>query len=298
MKQLYLFANMTTQTFSSKDIIVSDNLDLLVNNQQVPTDSMILLVCRAGQLRIEINQMSYDIKENDLLFCMPDFLLGHYMHTPDFQCYILSFTSESLKDIVYSCLSLEAHWFDKLLYLRNHPIIPLTGKRAEVCNAYGQLFGLYAQETNVYQKRIHNVLAQALIYEMISWVDEAMQSEPAVSLSPSGADASSHTMQLFGDFVTLLQQNHECRRSVSWYADKMAVSAKYLTYICNVVAKRTPSDFINEIAVREIKWRLTNTNDSIKEIAIDMDFSTASSFCKYFRLHTGMSAQAYRKQMR
>ena len=67
MKQLYLFANMTTQTFSSKDIIVSDNLDLLVNNQQVPTDSMILLVCRAGQLRIEINQMSYDIKENDLL---------------------------------------------------------------------------------------------------------------------------------------------------------------------------------------------------------------------------------------
>ena len=259
---------------------------------------MILLVCRAGQLRIEINQMSYDIKENDLLFCMPDFLLGHYMHTPDFQCYILSFTSESLRDIVYSCLSLEAHWFDKLLYLRNHPIIPLTGKRAEVCNAYGQLFGLYAQETNVYQKRIHNVLAQALIYEMISWVDEAMQSEPTVSLSPSGADASSHTMQLFGDFVTLLQQNHECRRSVSWYADKMAISAKYLTYICNQVAQRTPSDFINEIAVREIKRRLTNTNDSIKEIAIDMDFSTASSFCKYFRLHTGMSAQAYRKQMR
>ena len=185
-----------------------------------------------------------------------------------------------------------------MLYLKNHPIIPLTGKRAEVCYAYGQLFGLYAQETNVYQKRIHNVLAQALIYEMISWVDEAMQSEPTVSLQLSGADASSHTMQLFGDFVTLLQQNHECRRSVSWYADKMAISAKYLTYICNQVAQRTPSDFINEIAVREIKRRLTNTNDSIKEIAIDMDFSTASSFCKYFRLHTGMSAQAYRKQMR
>ncbi|MGN0236305.1 MAG: helix-turn-helix domain-containing protein [Paludibacteraceae bacterium] len=289
---------MTTQTFSSKDIIVSDNLDLLVNNQQVPTDSMILLVCRAGQLRIEINQMSYDMKENDLLFCMPDFLLGHYMHTPDFQCYMLTFTSESLKDVIYSCLCLESHWFDKLLYLKNRPIISLTGKRAEVCYAYGQLFGLYAKETNVYQKRIHNVLAQALIYEMISWVDETMQSEPAVNTQPLSVDASNHTMQLFGDFMNLLQQNRSSRHSVSWYADKMAISAKYLTYICNQVSKRTPSDFINEIAVREIKRRLTGTNDSIKEIAIDMDFSTASSFCKYFRLHTGMSAQAYRKQMR
>lgn len=76
----------------------------------------------------------------------------------------------------------------------------------------------------------------------------------------------------------------------------MAISAKYLTYICNQVAKKTPSDIINDIAIREIKQRLLATDESIKEIAFSMDFATASSFCKYFRIHTGMSAQTFRKQ--
>ncbi len=282
-----------------EDILISDDLDALVNNNQVPAASALIIVCRQGRLRVELNQDSYEIQQNDLLFCMPDFLLGHYMHTPDFQCRIFSFTSDSLSDIAYSCLRLQDNWYDKYKFLSNHPIIHLNERRLQLSEAYGRLVALYAQESTLYQKRIAEMLAQAIIFEMISWVDDSMhqqQQEDTVSVSENKVNR--HTTQLFSQFVRLLENNRTSRHSVSWYAGQMAISAKYLTYICNQVAKKTPSDIINEIAIREIKQRLLNTDESIKEIAFSMDFATASSFCKYFRIHTGISAQAYRKQKR
>ena len=283
-----------------KNILISNDLDAMVNNHQMPTASALIIVCTQGRLRVELNQESYEIQQNDLLFCMPDFLLGHYMHTPDFQCRIFSFTSESLSDIAYSCLRLEDNWYNKYKFLAGHPIIHLNERRLQIREAYERLVGLYAQGTmTLYQQRIAEMLAQAIIFEMISWVDESMHEQQSNDIVPVKADsANAHTSQLFSQFVHLLESNRTSRHSVSWYADQMAISAKYLTYICNQVAKKTPSDIINEIAIREIKQRLLSTDDSIKEIAFSMDFATASSFCKYFRIHTGISAQAFRKQHR
>lgn len=283
---------------STPDITISDDLDLLAKNQQMSRKSMLLLFCRAGELQIELNKNHYDLHPDELLFCMPEFLLGNFHHTPDFQCYIFVFTSDSLSEVVYSCLRSEPHWFDKLLCLKQHPIVRLSTHRLALCHSYSQLFGLYMTESAPRVKRISNLLAQAAIFEMISWVDEAWQEQnpPAQTAANDADNVNAHLTELFGQFVNLLEENHTQRHSVSWYADKMVISSKYLTYLCNVVTGRTPSFFINDIAIREIKNRLRYTNDSIKEIAIDMQFSTASSFCKYFRLHTGMSAQTYRKQ--
>ncbi len=282
-----------------KNILISNDLDALVNNQQVPTASALIIVCTQGRLRVELNQDSYEIQKDDLLFCMPDFLLEHYLHTPDFQCNIFSFTTESLSDIAYSCLRLEDNWYTKYKFLASHPIIHLNKRRLELSAAYEHLVGLYTQESGLYQKRIADMLAQAIIFEMISWVDESMHEQENTELSTVNESCNnSHTTQLFSQFVQLLENNRTSRHSVSWYANQMAISAKYLTYICNQVAKKTPSDIINEIAIREIKQRLLSTDESIKEIAYSMDFATASSFCKYFRIHTGISAQAFRKQQR
>ena len=282
---------------STPDIIVSEDIDLLAERQQMGTQSMILLFCREGILHIELNNNHYDLFPGDLLFCMPKFLLGNFRHTDDFQCYIFVFTSDSLGDVIYSCLRSEPNWFEKLQCLASHPIVRLSAHRLSICHAYGQLFGLYMNETSPRVKRISGLLAQAAISEMISWIDEAMQ-ERDITLHSADDEVSAHLTELFGQFVSLLEENHTRRYSVSWYANRMNVSAKYLTYLCNTVAGRTPSAFISDIALREIKNRLRNTNDSIKEIAIDMDFSTASSFCKYFRIQTGMSAQEYRRRSR
>ncbi len=281
-----------------RNILISDDLDAMVNDNKMPEASALIIVCKCGRLRVELNQESYEMQKDDLLFCMPDFLLGHYMHTPDFQCNIFSFTTESLSDIAYSCLQLDDNWYNKYTFLTNHPIIHLDERRLQLREAYERIVILYLDETGAYQKRIADILAQAIIFEMISWINDAMQEQDDTLISTQNNTSTSHTTQLFSQFMHLLENNRTSRHTVSWYADQMAISAKYLTYICNQVAKKTPSEIINGVAVREIKQRLLTTDASVKEIAYDMDFATASSFCKYFRIHAGISAQTFRKQAR
>ncbi len=288
---------LDTDKLPYKNILISKDLDTLVNTNQVPLASALIIVCKQGRLRIDLNGESYDVHQDDLLFSMPDFLLGHYMHTPDFQCQIFSFTAESLSDIAYSCLRLEDDWYNKYKFLTDHPIIHLTERRLKICEAYEQLVSLYVSEEGFYQKRIADVLAQAIIFEMISWVDASMNEQVQEGHIVISNDLiGTRTSRLFSQFMRLLESHRTTRYPVAWYADQLAISAKYLTYICNQVAHKTPSDIINEVAVREIKQRLLSSDESIKEIAFSMNFATASSFCKYFRLHTGISAQTYRRQ--
>lgn len=282
-----------------RHILLSDDLDALVNERCMPTASALIIVCKQGRLRIELNQETHLLETDDLLFCMPDFLLGHYMHTPDFQCQIFSFTSESLSDIAYSCLRLEDNWYSKYTFLTRHPIIHLNDRRLRLSNAYSELVGLYADATEPQQKRIADILAQAIIFEMISWIDEAMHTQGVAETSVTDPAVShSHSMQLFSQFVYLLESHRTSRYPVAWYADQLSISPKYLTYICRQAAKKTPSEIINDVAIREIKQRLMSSGESIKEIAFSMNFATASSFCKYFRIHTGTTAQAFRRQHR
>ena len=260
---------------STPDIVISDDLDFLVQSQRIANDAMLLVFCRAGSLRIELDRRHYELHVNELLFCMPSFLLGNFRHTVDFECYIFAFTSDSLRDVVYSCLRYEPHWFENIACLKRHPIVQLSAHRMSMCYAYGQLFRQYAKESSARARRISGLLAQAAIFEMMSWVEETVQQKNTTPCADN-RDVSTHVNELFGQFLQLLEEHRAQRHTVSWYADKMAISAKYLTYVCTTVARQTPSAFINDITIREIKSRLRNTNDSVKEIAIDMQFATAS----------------------
>lgn len=285
-----------------KNICVSDDLDSLMQNITLPMGTVIVILCKQGRLRIESdNHDGYEMREHDLMLCMPDFLSNGYMYTPDFHSIIFCVQQELLNDVVYSCLRVESNWYDKLQYVRLHPIIHMNEHQIALYDAYEQLINLHIQVRSPYQDRISDALAQAVIFEILHMVEANMQqhSDFAGACVIGNMTANkSRLNQLFYQFVQLLETNHTSRYSVRWYADEMAITPKYLSYICKQVTGKTPTDIINSIAIREIKQILLNTNDTVKEIAYEMNYASASSFCKYFRLQTGMSPQAFRQQSR
>ena len=116
-------------------------------------------------------------------------------------------------------------------------------------------------------------------------------------LEPLAIDSSTdRKQQLLLKFMRLLNETNGTERNVSWYAEQMCITTKYLQAICRSTANATPTEIINKAAIMEIKSLLTNTNLTIKEIAMQMRFGFASSFCKYFQRMTGMSALSFREQ--
>lgn len=285
-----------------KNICISDDLDHLMQNLQFPIGTVMVIVCRQGRFRIEgDDRESYEMQAHDIMLCMPDFLRSKYMYTPDFRCLTFCIEQDMLNDAVYSCLRMENNWYDKLQYIKRHPIIRMTAHQIAIYDAYTHLIDLHIQAKSPYQDRISDALTQAIIFELLYMVDTNMQQQSEFAdkiLCAKSQRNTSRLNQLFYQFVQLLESNHTSRYSVRWYANKMNITPKYLTYICRQITNKTPTDIINSIAIREIKQILLNTNNTIKEIAYDMNYAGASSFCKYFRQQTGISPQAFRQQNR
>ena len=81
-------------------------------------------------------------------------------------------------------------------------------------------------------------------------------------------------------------------------ADRLAVTPKYLSVVCNTVTGKSAQVVINDLTVQEIKRLLLQTDMSVKEICVQLDFVSLSFFCKYVKKHLGMTAYQYRSSSR
>ena len=89
--------------------------------------------------------------------------------------------------------------------------------------------------------------------------------------------------------IELLSKSKVKVRSVSFYADKLFITTKYLSVICKQVCGKTAFDIINEFIIEDITELLKYSEKSIKEIANYLEFPNLSYFGKYVKAHTGMS---------
>ena len=99
---------------------------------------------------------------------------------------------------------------------------------------------------------------------------------------------------LYARFKDLLFLYRGKERKVMFYASELCVTPKYLTAVVKEFSGRTPIQWINETAIREIEYMLRHTQSSIKEIVIELNFPDLSCFGKFFKAHKGMSPKYYR----
>lgn len=99
-------------------------------------------------------------------------------------------------------------------------------------------------------------------------------------------------------FIQLLMQNYKNDRSVSFYADQLCLTPKYLSWVVRATSGKTASEWINETVVKEACYQLTTSEQSILQITYDLNFPNQSSFGKFFKSRTGVSPKNYRTLFR
>ncbi|MBV8325067.1 helix-turn-helix domain-containing protein [Chryseobacterium sp.] len=98
---------------------------------------------------------------------------------------------------------------------------------------------------------------------------------------------------LLSRFITLVFEYFREERSVKFYADKLAVTNNYLNVLCTKHLGRTATGIISGELLAEIKQYLIVSNISVKELAIQMNFSTINSFYAFFKKYTGMTPKEF-----
>lgn len=99
---------------------------------------------------------------------------------------------------------------------------------------------------------------------------------------------------IYHKFIDLLLTNRDMHRDVDYFARRLCITKSYLAGITRQIIGRTPKEMIDEHIVRAIKTQLAFGDDSLQQIAEQMNFPDQSYLGRYFKRHTGMHPSAFR----
>lgn len=83
--------------------------------------------------------------------------------------------------------------------------------------------------------------------------------------------------------------------TVYYLAEKLNVSAKYLSSVLKVLTGQTAQQHIHGKLIEKAKEKLTTSELSVSEIAYELGFEHPQSFSKFFKLKTSLSPVEFRQ---
>lgn len=250
---------------------------LYIGNPYEMEDARVGL-CKQGNAHIIINLMDHQIKSGDIVFLGKGSIIQIVELSPDLELAGIA-VSEDVLNIAFK---------GQIPYIFNGQLkdfhIHISEEKIEFIKGLIITALLLTKQEN-FDKEVLNYLI-ATYYRYIY---------STYSYSSGTKQQISHNQETFSKFIQLVNQNCKSERSLSFYADKMCITQRYLGTIVKLISNETAKSWIDKAVIISAKVMLKHSDLQISQIADKMNFPTASFFCKYFKHHTGMTPQNYRK---
>jgi AraC-like DNA-binding protein len=108
-------------------------------------------------------------------------------------------------------------------------------------------------------------------------------------------DTGSYDSKLFQQFISLIHSAGTRLHKVDDFAGRLGVSTRKLSAVCKDKGQNAKAMILQHL-IDEAKKDLQFSSRSIKEIAIDLNFSTQYQFSNFFKSKTGYSPNEYRSR--
>ena len=284
--------------YSTDTLFFTDELSGLQECRATRSDnSMTVLVCKHGTLTVDLNHRKMEVKKGDLYVRIPSFRMdiGKVSYSHDFEFALLAIHESVFEELMFEHMRIEPRWWQKLQFLRENPVFPLSDWSSKVVGLYeGMLeMQLSVPQTDM-RRQVLRSMARTGTLDMFYYMDRMLVDAPDMEELRNTVNQSDYT---FHRFIHLLQLNPH-QREVQWFAAQLYITPKYLSEICKQRSGKSASEWIADVTVSELKQRLRGTTHSIHEVAAEMEFPNTSFFCQYTKKHTGMTPHQLRKSMR
>lgn len=113
--------------------------------------------------------------------------------------------------------------------------------------------------------------------------------------SVDSEDYGVRPQELYNKFLSLVVQYHQTNHDVAFYADRLAITARYLAQITQLVAGKSPKRIIDDHLLRQSRNLLQNTTMSIQEVSDALGFSSPILFTRFIKQREGISPRQWRK---
>ncbi|MBR5644428.1 MAG: AraC family transcriptional regulator [Salinivirgaceae bacterium] len=239
------------------------------------------VLVRRGLMSFSDGRTDFRAEAGDFVIWQMSNNIQNVQYSNDFEADFLIVAPEFLQHF-----NPEMKWATKgYVFIRLHPVFTLAATDLELINADFDLFrSRGGNADNLFQRDIVGRVLQIFLFDLWQIVRHSL----------SAMNVSDNASQQFFRFLNLVQTHVVTQRGVAFYADKMCISAKYLSQLCREVTNLPPTTWIGYFATFEIISRLDNPALSLTEIADEMQFSSLQFFSRYVKSNLGVSPSEYR----
>lgn len=271
------------QSIEQSDIlIVRDMPRFFGYNEDYVFPHSILTLILSGSARAMYDMRIITHHKNDLAIILP----GHIMHpldcSEDFSYALLFISPKMLDDLRFQAFS---HDHEKFNYT---PVCSLTDEQAAHLLAILDQLAIIANHTDKeLPHRYQTLLAQLSVgYEFLNCYRRDQDRQWT----------ENRYADTFNRFCDLVVKHYRESREVKYYAGLLNLTPKHLSKVIRTATNGlSPVEWIEQYVTAQAKRLIeSRATQTLQEIAYMLGFTEPTSFYRYFKRITGMTAKQYR----
>ena len=243
------------------------------------------VLCRAGEGSFVFNERCYHIVKNDLVVIpYPDRVSNLAAHS-DMQVEWLAIDYKFLQNQ----LPTNNYSIGGSISLNQNPVIRLTDEQAShLLDDFHRLRDRMADRHLRFYRELMGSLCLTMMYDIFE----------AHALRDATDAHTDRTAYIVKQFIALLATGiSRTERDVSYYAQRLSVSPKYLSATVKRMTGHSVTSYIDRHTIPILKDYLDDERLSLTQIADRMNFASLSYFSRYCTKHLGQSPSAYRRSL-
>lgn len=288
----------------SQGSIVNDNLsdDLFVAEMHYESKMDIIeypcrfhgymaFFCIKGEFEVEINLKKFTIRKDSMFIYTPGNIVRVTNIDPREKESVHFVVVAISEDLMSSTRFDFSKLYNESLRLLESPCVVINENERGLYRKYFDLI----QEVS--KMRIPNMRESVTaLISSIFYLMGAMWTDRLTAAKKNGGDEmSTRSKIILEDFLLLVRDYHTKERSLSFYADKLYLTPKYLSKLIKSVSGKSAHEWIDSFVILEAKNLLKYSDMSIKSIVYELNFPNQTTFYRFFKTKTGMTPSEYRK---
>ncbi len=263
------------------DIFIADRIGVLPFDAE--GEYLAHLLCLAGSCSYRFNGNVRNLQRGDLSIIRKRENIEYVRPSDDFQCRIIYARSSFIE----LCTPRTNYGIKGSIALFIDPIIHLTQEQFDLC----------MRDYDILQSRISNT-------HHLFWRESVVNAMQAAILDffdfhariHGDSDITTQQTSIMTRFIELLDSGiYREHREVSYYADKLCVTPKYLSEISKKVSGYAANYWINRYTSLDISRLLRDRSLTFVQISDMFHFSSPAYFSRYVQRTLGLNPTQYRE---
>lgn len=249
----------------------------------IQLDMNVCFLCTSGQIDLEIDLNMYTLHEGDAAMILTGSFLRVIRIKDSARIAFIAINSDFLKYVGNVKTVIE--------HVNKVKRMPVSHMEPDMMEESLMIYNEIKKKLSNPDYRFKEEVAKSYIQIMLcNFFDRFVQkNETTEEQAPK-----SRKEELFKNFIKLVKDNYLNHRAITFYADKLCVSPKYLSSVVHKVSEKYATDWINQYVILEAKSMLRMEDTNIKDVSNHLNFANQSFFAKFFKKHTGYTPKEYK----